>query len=157
MQPGLRMEDTDYKALLDQLIGIEGIKLARYRDAKGNLIVAGGQDAESAEPSARSVTLLEADVRRVASELDELWPRFEKLDPVRQRVMIHMAFTMRVSGLLAMMRFVSAMGFQFWETAAEEVMISQWAKGEKWRATVLAEMLRTGRDQLMSVAQPRNA
>jgi lysozyme len=150
------MRDADYERLLDQLIRIEGVKLARYRDAKGDLIMADGQDVASGRLSGRGITVLEADVRRVADELDQLWPWFDKLDPVRQRVMIHMAFTMRVSGLLAMIRFVAAVGFRFWETAVEEIRISQWAKGEKWRATVLAEMLRTGEDGL-SAAQPSRA
>jgi lysozyme len=147
------MEQADYETLLDQLIRIEGVSLAPYRDAEGKLIV-----AESAGVNGRAaVTLLEADLRRVASDLDELWPSLGKLDPVRQRVMIHMAFNMRVSGLLAMLRFVSAVEFRFWETAAEEIRISQWAKGDKRRALVLAEMLRTGRDEVMSAVWARRA
>jgi lysozyme len=146
------MEQADYETLLDQLIRIEGVSLATYRDANGRLIV-----AESAGVNGRTVTVLEADVRRVARELDELWPPLGKLDPVRQRVMIHMAFNMRVSGLLAMLRFVSAVEFRFWETAAEEIRISQWAKGDKRRALVLTEMLRTGRDELMSAVRARRA
>jgi hypothetical protein len=34
------MDAVDYRTLLDQLIRIEGARLAPYRDAAGNLIVA---------------------------------------------------------------------------------------------------------------------
>ena len=34
------MAAVDYRTLLDQLIRIEGVRLAPYRDAAGNLIVA---------------------------------------------------------------------------------------------------------------------
>jgi lysozyme len=149
------MEQVDYEKLLDQLIRIEGIRLAPYRDAKGKLIVE--RYAQSAGVNGPTVTVLEADVRRVARDLDEWWPGLGKLDPVRQRVMIHMAFNMRVSGLLAMGRFVAAVELGFWEKAAEEILISQWAKGDKRRALVLAEMLRTGRDERMSAVRARRA
>jgi lysozyme len=148
------MDDADYARLLDQLIRIEGINLAPYRDAEGNLIVADAEDAEWAW-SGRRISVLEVDLRRVDRELAELWPGFEKLDAVRQRVLIHIAFNMRTSGMLAMSRFVSAVGFRLWRTAADEIMLSQWAKREKWRATVLAETLRTGRDELMSAVRAR--
>jgi lysozyme len=148
------MEQVDYEKLLDQLIRIEGLRLDPYRDAKG-LIAADEQYAQSAGVSGRTLTVLEADVRRVARELNELWPVLGKLDPVRQRVMIHMAFNMRVSGLLAMGRFVSAVEFGFWEAAVEDMLVSPWAKAEKRRALVLAEMMRTGRDE-MSASQTRH-
>jgi lysozyme len=150
------MEETDYEKLLDQLIRIEGSKLAPYRDAEGSLIIGDEQYAASAGVNGPTVTVLEADLRRTTRELQEQWPALRKLDPVRQRVMIHMAFNMRVSGLLAMDRFVSAVEFRFWEAAAEEILISQWAKGDKRRALVFAEMIRTGRDE-MSAFQTRHS
>ena len=45
-----------------------------------------------------------------------------------------------------MIRFVAAVGFHFWETAAQEMLISQWAKEGKRRAAALVEMMRTGHD-----------
>jgi lysozyme len=96
----------------------------------------------------RRTLVLEIDVRREAKELDERWPGLRKLDVVRQRVMIHMAFNLGVSRLLCMGRFVSAVDFHFWETAAEEMLFSPWAKGDKQRALVLAEMMRRGRDEI---------
>ena len=150
------MGDTDYEKLLDQLIRLEGSKLAPYADVEGRLIVADARYAESAGVSGRTVAVLEADVRRVAGELHDQWRGFAALDGVRQRVVVHMAFSMRVTGLLAMGRLVAALELGHWEKAAEEILISHWAKRDKRRALVLAEMMHTGRDE-MSAFQSRRA
>jgi lysozyme len=150
------MGDMDYEKLLDQLIRLEGSKLAPYADVEGRLIVADARYAESAGVGGRTIAVLEADVRRVAGELRDQWPGFVALDAVRQRVVIHMAFSMRVSGLLAMDRLVAALELGLWEKAAEEILISHWAKRERRRALVLAEMMHTGRDE-MTAPKPRRA
>ena len=93
------------------------------------------------------MTVLEADVRRVALDLEDLFPVVGRLDAVRQRVLIHMAFNMGVERLLTLPRFISAVQFRNWDAAAEAMMISDWAKQEQRRADVLAQMMRTGRDE----------
>ena len=52
-----------------------------------------------------------------------------------------------------MLRFVSAVECLLWDTAADEMLISQWAKQEPRRANVLAAMIRTGRDDVLRVIQ----
>jgi lysozyme len=152
------MEDLDFQKLLGQLLRVEGPKLAYYRNADGNLIVAEKSYLESVGMNARKpVTVLEADLRRVARELEDLLPAVGVLDPVRQRVVVHMAFNMGVTGLLAMIRFVAAVAFHFWDTAAQEMLISQWAKEEKRRAATLVEMMLTGQDSQIGASQPRTA
>src|SRR5918994_3208584 len=83
--------------------------------------------------------------QRVVRKLEELWPVVSKLDGVRQHVLIHMALGMGVKRLLAMQRFVAAVEFHFWRTAAEEMLISQWATRDKGGATRMAVMMLTGR------------
>jgi lysozyme len=89
--------------------------------------------------------------RRVVRQLEEVWPAVGKLDTVRQRVVLDMVFNLGVKGLLAMRRFVAAVEFHFWETAAEEMLNSQWAEQHKRRARALAEMMRTGLDEALPV------
>ena len=139
-----------------QVIRIEGSNLSPYVDVEGRLIVADARYAESAGVSGRTVAVLEADVRRVAGELRDQWGGFAALDAVRQRVVVHMAFSMGVTGLLAMGRLGTAVELGFWERATEEILISQWARGDKRRAPVLAEMMQTGQDE-MNAFQPRRA
>ena len=148
------MNAVDYRTLLDQLIRIEGVRLAPYRDAAGNLIVAPDDYVERMGVKGTGLAVLELDVRAVARELEEQWPTVSKLDAVRQRVLIHLGFNMGVKGLLTMMRLVSAVESRFWETAADDMLISQWAKQEPRRASVLAAMMRTGRDEVLKVIQP---
>jgi hypothetical protein len=99
----------------------------------------------------------EALQRRIARQLEELWPAVGTLDAVRQRVVLDMVSNLGVKGLLAMRRFVAAVEFHFWETAAEEIVISQWAMQHSRRARVLADMMRTGRDHGMPAHQPQRA
>jgi lysozyme len=151
------MDAVDYGKLLDQLIRIEGGSLAPYRDIAGNLIIAPDDYVERMGVGGTRMAVLEVDVRAVARELEEQWPTVSQLDAVRQRVLIHLAFNLGVRGLLAMMRLVSAIESHFWRTAADEMLISQWAKQEPRRASVLAAMIRTGGDEVLRVIQPRSA
>ena len=140
------MDDRDYEKLLAQVMRLECGWLDLDCDPKGNLIVAADHQSEQASTDRKRMTLLESRLRRVASDLEDILPDVGRLDTVRQRVLIHMAFNMGVERLRA--RFISAVQSGFWEAAAHEMMISDWAKHDKRRASVLAEMMRTGRDDL---------
>jgi lysozyme len=146
------MDDLDCEKLLAQLMRLEGRWLAPYYDGAGNLIVVANDRGERASTDRKSMTVLESDVRRVALHLEDIFPVVGRLDAVRQRVLIHMAFNMGAEQLLTLPRFISAVQFRNWEAAAEEMLFSNWAKHEQRRANVLAQMMRTGRDNLGSVS-----
>ena len=150
------MDDLDCEKLLAQLMRLEGRWLAPYYDRAGNLIVVANDGGEQASTDRESMTVLESDVRRVALHLEDILPVVGRLDAVRQRVLIHMAFNMGVKQLLTLPRFISAVQFRNWEAAAEEMLISDWAKHEQRRASVLAQMMRTGRDDLGRVSERRS-
>ena len=141
------MNDRDYEKLRVQVMRLEGGWLAPYCDPAGNLIIAADDYEQEASVGLERMTVLEADLRRVALDLEYMLPVVGRLDAVRQRVLIHVAFNMGVERLRARLRFISAVQFRSWEAAAEEMMISDWAKQEPRRASVLAEMMRTGRDE----------
>jgi lysozyme len=151
------MDEVDYRMMLDQILRIEGAGLSAYRDAAGNLIVAPDHYVERMGVKGTGMAVLEVDVRAVAKELDQLWPTTAKLDEVRQRALIHMAFNLGVRGLLTMTPLVSAVESRLWEAAADEMLISHWGKRGPHRASVLAAMMRTGRDDVLRVIQPRSA
>ena len=140
------MDDRDYEKLLAQVMRLERGWLDVYCDPKGNLIVAADPPGEQASTDRKRMTLLESRLRRVASDLEDILPDVGRLDAVRQRVLIHMAFNMGVEQLRA--RFISAVQSRSWEAAAHEMMISDWGKHDERRASVLAQMMRTGRDDL---------
>ena len=140
------MDDRDYEKLLAQVMRLEGGWLAAYCDPAGNLIVAADHYGQEASVGLERMTVLEADLRRVALDLEYMHPVVGRLDAIRQRVLIHLAFNVGVERLRA--RLISAVQFRSWEAAAQEMMISDWGKHDKRRASVLAEMMRTGRDDL---------
>ena len=151
------MDDLDCEKLLAQLMRLEGRWLAPYYDGAGNLIVVANDRGEQASTDRKSMTVLESDVRRVALHLEDILPVVGRLDAVRQRVLIHMAFNMGAEQLLTLPRFISAVQFRNWQAAAEEMLFSDWAKHEQRRANVLAEMMRTGGDDLGSLSERRSA
>ena len=96
------MDAVDCGKLLEQLIRIEGAKLAPYRDAAGNLIVAPDHYVKRIGVTGTGMAVLEVDIRAVAHELEASWPTVGELDAIRKRVLIHMTFNMGIRGLLAL-------------------------------------------------------
>jgi lysozyme len=146
---GVAMDDLDYHHLVAQLTRHEGFRLRHYQDVGGNLSVSRG----ARHPQRRTVTTvetttaLESDLRRIACELERQLPAFGKLDAVRQRVLLHIAFNVGVGHLLTMRKLIAAVGVRHWPVAADEMLLSSWSAEDKARARVLAEMMRTGRDE----------
>ena len=140
------MNDIDYEKLLAQVLRLEGW-LAPYCDVTGSLIVAPDHHGPEASLGLERMTLLESHLRRVALDLEYMLPVVGRLDAVRQRVLIHMAFNMGVERLRTRLRFISAVQFRSWEAAAQEMMISNWGKHDERQADVLGDMMRTGRDE----------
>ncbi len=142
------MDDLDYDHLLAQVTRYEGFRLRHYQDAGGNLTVARGtrHPQRPTITAHDATTALEGDLRRIASQLDRQLPALGKLDPVRQRVLLHMAFNIGVGAVLKMRRFISAVSLHHWSVAAEEMLMSKWGAEDKARAQVLADMMRSGTD-----------
>ena len=148
----LTMDDIDHQMLLDQLIRVEGLTLHPRRDGEGSLVIGVGRNLDRVGVTrGEAVMLLEGDVRRVTRELQDDLPSFRTLDVVRQRVLIHMAVNIGVLGVLALTRFVAALESGAWDTAAEEMLVSHWSKQASHRAALLADMMRTGRDDVLRV------
>jgi len=82
-----------------------------------------------------ATTTLERDLRRIARQLEDQWPTFRKLDRVRQRVLLHMAFNIGVARLLAQRGLLRAVELCHWNLAADEMFMSDWAaqdEGQRW-------------------------
>ena len=84
------MDDLDYCHLMAQLTRYEGFRLRHYQDTAGKLTAAKQPPIRAVRADAVATTL-ERDLRRIATQLEDQWPRFRKLDPVRQRVLLHMS------------------------------------------------------------------
>jgi lysozyme len=93
--------------------------------------------------------LLDYDIALHRGELLKYRPWVAKLDPVRQAVVVDMAFNMGLEpfdgdGFKDWPNFVEQMRTGQWAKAAENMLGTLWAKQVKSRAVRLAEMVRTG-------------
>jgi lysozyme len=128
----------------------EGLRLESYQDTEGTLTIGYGHNLE-----ARGITitedqaeaLLQEDVQDVQEQLARALPWLETAlqdDPVRQAVILDMAFNLGIRGLLRFRKLRTALQDHAYEEAAREMLDSTWAHQVGRRATRLAKMMQSG-------------
>jgi lysozyme len=90
--------------------------------------------------------LLANDVRRFETELDRNLPWWRQLDPVRQRVLLDMAFNLGTNGLLQFKNTLAFVKAGKYPEAATGMLSSKWATQVGARAITLSEMMKTGKE-----------
>lgn len=139
------MTATDFDALRQQLILHEGLRLKPYTDTTGHLTIGVGRNLSEVGISRdEALDLLDADIARALGALLLRWPWAERLDVVRQRVLIDMCFNLGAGGLERFVRMLEAARTGDYERAAAEMLASRWAEQVGQRAVTLARMMRTG-------------
>lgn len=130
----------------DMLKRHEGLRLKPYRCTSGKITIGYGRNLED-----RGITVEEAeallynDLAQLEQELFERIPFFHTLDPVRQAVLIDMAYNLGIQGLCGFRKTMRYLELGEWEDAAREMLDSKWARQVKGRAKELAEIIRTGK------------
>ena len=131
--------------IIEQLRRDEGVKKFPYTDTVGKLTIGVGRNLTDKGLSDSEVSiLLRNDVDEVTNELQTRLPYFNALDPVRQAVLINMAFNLGFNGLSEFVNFLSAVAQGNWDDASVHMLDSKWAKQIGNRATRLAEQIRSG-------------
>jgi lysozyme len=152
--------------LINELIKHEGLRLTVYQDTLGidtigigrNLQDRGISKEELAEldiptiehiyeygiTEADAMVLAENDVQIVEEELVRAHPCVDRLDSVRQLVLIDMAFNMGVPRLCKFKKMWAAVHENKFDIAAKEMLDSRWAIQVKSRSTKLAHAMHTG-------------
>ena len=152
--------------LLNELIKHEGLRLTVYQDTLGidtigigrNLQDRGISKEELAEldiptiehiyeygiTEADAMVLAENDVQIVEEELVRAHPCVDRLDSVRQLVLIDMAFNMGVPRLCKFFKMWAGIHENKFDVAAKEMLDSRWAIQVKSRSTKLAHAMHTG-------------
>ena len=156
----------DRQDLIDKLIVAEGLRLQVYKDTLGIDTIVIGRNLEDRGitkeelddldiptiehvyeygiTEADAVYLAENDVQIVEEELVRAHPCVDRLDSVRQLILIDMAFNMGVPRLCKFKKMWAAVHNEDYPTAAKEMLDSRWAKQVKGRATKLANAMHNG-------------
>jgi lysozyme len=89
--------------------------------------------------------ILEDDIEDARRDVVTRWPWAEDLDGARLGALVNMAFNLGVNRLAGFRKMFAALQRRDYETAAIEMLASNWAEQVKDRALRLAEQMRTGR------------
>lgn len=140
------MTDDLRAALHVQLLEHEGLRLKPYRDSRGVLTLGIGRNLRDVGISrAEAFALLDHDLDTTEAALTAALPWFTTLDPIRQRVLIDMAFNLGPETLLSFSQTLSAVARGDYDHAADCMLDSLWATQVGLRAQRLSKMMRTGR------------
>ena len=151
---------------IEKLIKHEGLRLGVYKDSLGIDTIGIGRNLEDrgitpAElewmdipnmavvhtmgiTEADAMYLAGNDVQIVEEELVRAHPCVDKLDAVRQLVVMDMAFNMGVPRLCKFKKMWAAIHEENYPTAAKEMLDSRWAVQVKSRSTKLAHAMHHG-------------
>ena len=131
--------------IFSQLRRDEGVRKFPYADTAGKVTVGVGHNlnAHGLDDDVIQLQLVN-DVAETTEQVHSRLPWFPALDVVRQGVIVNMAFNLGFSKLEGFPKFLAACAHGDWETAADEMLSSAWAKEVGERAVRLAQQMRTG-------------
>lgn len=146
----------DRAAIILELTRDESKRLQVYDDATGRPITPGtvchghptigvGRALDVHGLSDAEVAfLLGNDIDECAAQVQKALPWWSNLDPIRQRVLVEMAFNMGIGNLLEFKHTLEFVRLGNYPAAADGMLNSLWAKQVGARATRLSVMMRTG-------------
>lgn len=122
----------------------EGFAPLPYKDSTGHLTVGYGHNLDVPLSKQGALKLLELDVRTARENVARVFTWFEKLNEVRQFVLVDMCFNMGLKKLSTFKKFLAALEVKNYDLAAQEMLNSRWALQVGRRARILAEMMKIG-------------
>lgn len=142
--------------LIAYLKAEEGLKLKAYKDSLGVWTIGYGTTLKSlgltdATAAQMEITrfqaeeYLRAEAAKALSGVEAAFPWWAGLDPVRQAIVVAMAYQLGLSGVRGFKKFVAAIQARDFKKAAAEMMDSKWARQTPNRAARAALMLKDGR------------
>jgi lysozyme len=152
--------------LMEKLIAHEGLRLQVYEDSLGIATIGIGRNLEDRGitpeelewmdipnmaivhtmgiTEADAMYLAQNDVQIVEEELLRAHPCVDRLDAVRQLVLVDMAFNLGVPRLSKFKKMWAAIHEEKFDVAAKEMLDSRWANQVKSRSTKLAHAMHHG-------------
>ena len=130
-----------------QLVRHEGLRLKPYRCTAGKMTIGIGRNLDDRGISQNEAyAMLERDIQDCEQWLIDKIPEvYNKLDEIRQSVLLNMCFNMGIKGLLEFKNTLAFIAAGDWERAANNMLASKWAKQVGRRAIELSELMRKGK------------
>ena len=122
----------------------EGKRTKPYTDTEGNLTIGIGYNLENGIPDEIIYRLLEIKVEEAKSELDRDMPDWKDHSQDRQLVLVDMMYNLGAPKFHTFFKMRKALLTKDYETAADEMLDSKWARQVGMRAERLADMMRAG-------------
>lgn len=145
--------NTNDPLLAKELRRDEGVEYVPYLDTVGIKTVGVGHNMQ-AKPlpadwtfpltDAQVDQLLAEDLQEVFDGLDRNIPWWRKLSYERQRVLANMAFNLGIKGLMGFKNTLAHVQAERYQSAAEGMLASKWARQVGQRANRLAAMMVMG-------------
>ena len=155
------MEAKLMDRIKEQLVRHEGLRLKPYRSTAGKLTIGFGRNLDDRGISKiEAYVLLENDIQNCERQLlDEIPTIYKALDEVRKSVLLNMCISipqsrfaslrepcyLGINGLLGFKNTLAFIQAGDWERAANNMLVSRWAKQVGRRAIELSELMRKGK------------
>ena len=120
----------------------EGKCRVLYKDSLGVSTIGIGHNCSKPLSDAAMKQILRDDLNDTISDCLHAFPWFVELSRNRQHAILDMCFNLGLPKLQGFQKFLKAMELGDYETAANEMLESLWAKQVKHRALELADMIR---------------
>lgn len=131
------------EALIEQIQRHEGLRLKPYYCTAEKLTIGYGRNLEDVGIDAEEAEfMLRKDLSRAENDCLHAFPWFADLTDDRKDVILNMCFNLGLNGLKKFVKFLQAVELGNYDTAADEMLDSLWAKQVKGRALELAGMMR---------------
>ena len=124
------MEATLLERIKEQLVRHEGLRLKSYRCTAGRLTIGIGRNLDDCGISqSEAYVMLINDIMNCEKQLQSKIPDiYNGLDEVRKSVLLNMCFNLGINGLLGFKNTLAFVKVGDWERAANNMLVSKWAK-----------------------------
>ena len=141
------MEAKLLERIKEQLVRHEGLRLKPYRCTAGKLTIGIGRNLDDCGiTESEAYIMLINDIMNCEKQLQARIPDiYNQLDEVRKSVLVNMCFNLGINGLLGFKNTLAFIKVGDWERAANNMLVSRWAKQVGRRAIELSELMRKGK------------
>ncbi len=122
----------------------EGLNVFPYTCPTGHLTIGYGHNLEHGISKEAAKFILQQDLDAVQTAVSRRFAWWQKLNEVRQFVLVDMCFNMGLAKLTTFKKMLHALKQQDYQAAAREMLDSRWAGQVGHRAQELASMMKTG-------------